>query len=209
MNEKNTPEIPFYKKLLGYFLQGLFLTAPLGVTLYILYQLFYAVDNLFTWIFDMYIPGLGIVILIVAITILGFIGGTIIAKPLMDLAHRSLMKIPVVKELYVPLREFFKAFMGKERKFNRPVLVRVNNISNLEKVGFLTQEDLSLLGVKDARVAVYFPHSYAFSGELFIVPAEAVKPLDIPPSDAMKFIVSGGAVLNVSEERENSEYSKK
>lgn len=49
-----------------------------------------------------------------------------------------------------------------------------------------------MLGIESEKVAVYFPHSYNFSGELFIVPAKQVKKLDAPPADVMKFIVSGG-----------------
>jgi uncharacterized membrane protein len=69
--------------------------------------------------------------------------------------------------------------------------VLVNPVSNLEKLGFLTEKDLSRLDVKD-KVAVYFPHSYNFSGELFIVPASQVKSIDVNPTEVMKFIVSGG-----------------
>ena len=61
----------------------------------------------------------------------------------------------------------------------------------LKKMGFVTQTDLTELKIKD-KVAVYFPHSYNFSGELFIVPNEHITPLDIPAAEAMKFIVSGG-----------------
>ena len=71
------------------------------------------------------------------------------------------------------------------------MLVKVNLISDLEKMGFITQNDLSEIGIKD-KVSVYFPHSYNFSGEMFIVPVEHITPLDIPPTEAMKFIVSGG-----------------
>jgi len=69
--------------------------------------------------------------------------------------------------------------------------VLVNPISNLEKLGFLTEEDLGNIGETE-KVAVYFPHSYNFSGEMFIVPKEQVKPIDINPAVVMKFIVSGG-----------------
>jgi uncharacterized membrane protein len=81
--------------------------------------------------------------------------------------------------------------VGKEKKFNRPVIVVMNPLTNVEKMGFLTEEDLSGFGEK-GKVAVYFPHSYNFSGEMFIVPIEQVKPLNINPTDAMKFVVSGG-----------------
>ena len=48
-----------------------------------------------------------------------------------------------------------------------------------------------MLELKD-KVAVYFPHSYNFSGELFIVPRTQIKVLDLPASEVMKFVVSGG-----------------
>jgi uncharacterized membrane protein len=58
-------------------------------------------------------------------------------------------------------------------------------------MGFLTEDDLSMIGQKE-KVAVYFPHSYNFSGELFIVPFKQVTPLDLNPAEVMKFIVSAG-----------------
>ena len=70
--------------------------------------------------------------------------------------------------------------------------MKVNAVSNLEKLGFLTQNDVSNIGVEGEKVAVYFPHSYNFSGELFIVPTEHVKKIEGSPSEIMKFIVSGG-----------------
>ena len=81
--------------------------------------------------------------------------------------------------------------MGEKKKFTKPVLVKVNMISDLEKMGFITTSDLSDLNIKD-KVAVYFPHSYNFSGEMFIVPSEHITPLDLPPAEVMKFIVTGG-----------------
>ncbi len=81
--------------------------------------------------------------------------------------------------------------MGDKRKFNKPVLVSVNKENNLNQIGFVTQEDLTSLGLND-MVAVYFPHSYAISGNHFLVPKTSIKPLDISGPAAMKFIVSGG-----------------
>ena len=189
------------KKILQYFLQGLFYSAPIGVTLYVVYQLFIFVDGWFAGLFKPAIPGLGIVLTIIAVTILGFIGGTVLARPLMEMLNRFITRLPIIKVIYVPLKDFFAAFVGKDKKFTEPVLVKINNISNLEKVGFLTQKDLKELMVEGNKVAVYFPHSYAFSGELYIVPVENITPLSIPPSDAMKFILTGGAVKNFTNEK--------
>ena len=58
-------------------------------------------------------------------------------------------------------------------------------------MGFLTNEKIEDLGL-EGKVAVYFPLSYNISGILYIVPANRIKPLNIPATDAMKFIISGG-----------------
>ena len=183
------------KKLLRYFLQGLLYIAPLSVTIYIIYILFLFFDGLLksyiTDILHFSIPGLGLIITIIIVTLLGFIGQTIIARPIVKLIDKLFKKAPLFKVIYSSLKDLLSAFMGKEKKFNKPVLVKVNTISNLEKLGFITQTDLSDLGVS-GKVAVYFPHSYNFSGELFIVPSEHITPVKIAPAEAMKFIVSGG-----------------
>ncbi len=97
----------------------------------------------------------------------------------------------MLRVVYSAFNDLFSAFVGKEKKFNKPVLVLVNPISNLEKLGFLTEDDLSKLDETE-KVAVYFPHSYNFSGELFIVPRSQVRLININPAEVMKFIVSAG-----------------
>ena len=183
------------KKLTGYFLQGLLYLAPTGITIYIVYLVFTFIDgpiqNFLHQYISIKIPGLGLLIVLVLITLLGLIGQNILFQPVRKFIDSVMNRAPLIKVIYSAIRDLLSAFVGKEKKFNQPVLVLVNTISNLEKMGFITQEDLSDLNIKD-KVAIYFPHSYNFSGEMFIVPKEHVRPIDIPSSEAMKFIVSGG-----------------
>jgi uncharacterized membrane protein len=183
------------KRLIRYFLQGLLLFGPAGITLYGAFLLFSYIDGFVISPIAGYlpfkIPGLGILILLVITTLLGIAGHTILIRPLRSLFDKLMESLPVVKVIYSALKDFFSAFVGSEKKFNKPVLVKVNTISNLEKIGFVTTEDLSDIGIVD-KVSVYFPHSYNFSGEMFIVPREHITPLNIQPSEAMKFFVSGG-----------------
>lgn len=102
-----------------------------------------------------------------------------------------MQRIPLVKLIYSAVKDLLGAFVGDKKKFNKPVLVRINKDNSLYQIGFITQSDLSDLGLTD-MVVVYFPHSYAFSGYHYFVPKENIKPLDIPGPTAMKFIVSGG-----------------
>ncbi len=187
------------KRILNYFLQGLLYVTPLGLTIYIIWVLFTFIDGLLSRFLDEYlnfhIPGLGLLGLFIIITLLGIIGHSIIFRPFRELLTRLIGRTPVLSLIYSSIRDLLHAFVGKEKKFNQPVLVKVNTISELEKVGFLTQEDLTDLGIRD-KVAVYFPHSYNFSGELFIVPSEHVKPFKMSPTEAMKFVVSGGVARN-------------
>ncbi len=183
------------KKLITYFFQGLLYITPAALTIYIVYIVFNLIDGVLqTYLMEylpVRIPGLGIIILLFIIALLGYVGQTLLFKPLQIWIDRLMKNAPLVKVLYSSIRDLLSAFVGKEKKFDKPVLVLVNTISNLEKVGFITNEDLGDLTIKD-KVAVYFPHSYNFSGEMFIVPREHITLLDISSSEAMKFIVSGG-----------------
>ncbi len=197
------------KKFINYFLQGLLYIAPLGLTLFILYNVLKFVDGLLQpyiqELFHFNIPGVGVVAIILLLALLGFVGQTIIARPVKMTLGRLVERVPFLKLLNSAFKDIFTGFVGKEGKFNQPVLVRVNAVSDLEKLGFLTQEDVTNIGVEGNKVAVYFPHSYNWSGELFIVPAGDVRKIEGPPSEVMKFIVSGG-VANYN--YKNSNYEK-
>jgi len=184
------------KSLLSWFLQGLLFTAPLALTIYIIVVSFNIVDGILTdvilGIFGIRIPGLGMVVILITITIIGFLGSSIVFRPLLAYLDKLISQAPLVKVIYTSIKDFMSAFVGKERRFTEPVLVKVSKEANLEKMGFITQKDLSNLGISDQKVAVYLPHSYNFSGNLFIVPVENITPLNAPPAEVMKFIVSAG-----------------
>jgi uncharacterized membrane protein len=104
---------------------------------------------------------------------------------------KFILRIPPINLIYSSLSDLFSAIVGKERKFTRPVLVKIQEHTDLERIGFITEDELEEFGVGD-KVAVYFPFSYAISGELMIVPKKNITKLNIPASVALKFIVSGG-----------------
>ncbi|MFP4488391.1 MAG: DUF502 domain-containing protein, partial [Bacteroidales bacterium] len=173
------------KKLVRFLFQGILFIAPLGITVYILYVIFMFIDGLLQeYLFQLLninIPGLGLLIIITLLIITGYLGQTILAKPFRLLFNKLLNRIPVLKVIYSAFTDLFSAFVGKEKKFNNPVAVTVNSELQLDKLGFMTEKDLSLINEKE-KVAVYFPHSYNWSGELFLVPAQSVRPLNVPPA---------------------------
>lgn len=183
-------------KLARFFLQGLIMMAPVAVTVYAIVMLFEFVDGLLitylTNLIGFKIPGLGLLIILVMITLIGFLGSTILFKPIISSLDRIISQAPLVKIIYTSIKDFMSAFVGKDKKFTEPVLVKVSKDADLEKLGFITQHDLSKMGISENKVAVYLPHSYNFSGNLFIVPIENVRPIDAPPTEVMKFIVTAG-----------------
>lgn len=175
------------KTLFRYFLNGLLIIAPIAITVFIVVGIIDWLDNLFF----LQIPGLGILLMIVLLTVVGFLGSSFFVKPFLVIMERLMHKVPLVSIIYSSIKDLFDAFVGDNQKFNRPVMVKMSEDSDNHKLGFVTQDTLLKLNIED-KVAVYFPHSYNFSGELFLVPKHNVTYLDLPSSEVMKFIVSGG-----------------
>ena len=172
-------------KLINYFLKGLLVVLPFAITYSIIKSIVISLDTFV----DVGVPAVGFLIVIVSVTILGWIGSSILTKPLFSLVDDILSRIPFVKIIYTSVKDFMEAFVGDKKKFNNPVLVKMGD--GLYKPGFITQEDLTALKLP-GMVAVYCPHSYAFSGNLFLVEKDKVKPMEGNSTDTMKFIVSGG-----------------
>lgn len=177
--------------LFGYFVKGLFLLAPVYITGYIIFNLLNSLDQEFYF----YFRGTGLVIMVAIIMIVGFLGSTFISLPLIQILEDGVSKLPLVGLIYFSLKDLIGAFVGDKKKFNQPVKFMLNKENGIQKLGFITQTDLGFLDIQDA-VLVYCPHSYAFSGEIFVVPSTNVTLLNIPASDAMKMIVSGGVSLS-------------
>ena len=175
------------RKILRYFFSGTIFIVPLVATAYFIYVSFRWLDNLL----NLPYPGIGFGVILGAITIFGYFTSNFAFKTFTDWFDHGMNRIPLIKLIYAAIKDLLSAFVGDKRKFNKPVLVTVNKENSLHQIGFVTQSDLSELGLSD-MVAVYFPHSYAFSGNHFLVPKENVRPLNISGTVAMKFIISGG-----------------
>jgi uncharacterized membrane protein len=175
-------------KLLGYFVRGLLLLAPIYLTGSLLFSVFNTLDEQFYF----YIRGTGILALFVIVILVGFIGTTFIAIPAFKLFEAWMERLPLVRLIYFSLKDLINAFVGDKKKFDRPVLMILNKENGIHKLGFITQDDLKSLGINNQLITVYCPHSYAFSGETFLVPADNITLIEASTSEVMKFVVSGG-----------------
>lgn len=175
------------RRLVGYFLRGLALVAPVALTVYVCWRVFVAID---TWI-TLPLPGLGFALTIALITLTGVLASNVLTQGLVAAFDGLLDKLPFVRLLYGSARDLAEAVVGDKRRFDSPVMVTLHAASEAKALGFITRRDLAALGVAD-HVAVYFPFSYSFAGQLLLVPGRHVVPLETSNAELMTFIVSGG-----------------
>jgi len=188
------------KALLNYFVKGLLIVVPLGAAFILIFWAVRTIDNALNLsgilLGDsktgkpIYIPGLGILNVLVLILIAGILVTNVVTDPIKRWFNRWLNRLPLFKFLYSSIKDLTEAFVGEEKKFNEPVLVEVNEYG-LKKIGFMVQKDLAALNLP-GEVAVYFPFSYSFAGQVVIISATKVTPIDRSAADMMKFVISGG-----------------
>jgi len=187
------------KALFNYLVRGALVILPVAAALFFIYWAVSKVDaalNLSNMIWvdqigkPIYIPGLGILTVIILLIVVGIVVTNFVTDPIKKWVGRWFNRLPVFNVIYTSFKDLTEAFVGDDKKFNEPVIVEVNE-TGLKKIGFLTQKDLSKIGYP-GDVAVYFPLSYSFAGQICLVNADRVKPLKMSASEAMKFIVSGG-----------------
>lgn len=192
--EKETKKKVTTIRIVQHFFQGVLILAPIFLTFYTLLWIFEKLDS-FIQIkipnLGRPIPGVGVIIILVGVTLVGYLSSLFILGRLFDLFERMLERIPIIKYIYSSLKDVFDSLMGEKKKFDHPVLANIY-ADDVWEIGFITCEDVSDFGLKDV-VAVYVPMSLSISGKVYFVKKSKVTPLkNISAGDAMKFAVSGG-----------------
>jgi uncharacterized membrane protein len=187
------------KALLNYLIKGLLIVVPIALSVFIVV---WAVTTVDSWVNinsilgvnphtgeSRNIPGLGLAIVLAVILGAGIFVTYFVTEPMYSWFQRWLNKLPLFNFIYTSIKDLTEAFVGDEKKFNHPVLVEAEE--GMKRIGFLTQGDLSKLDLVDEAI-VYFPFSYSFAGQVYIVSKDKIKPLKMSAADAMKLVVSGG-----------------
>jgi uncharacterized membrane protein len=196
----------FLRKIFRNFLQGLIILAPIAITIYAVTVLFNFIDSILpdmiANIFPQLLqtdkdgkvrtrPGVGFVVVVLIVIGVGYISSSWMVSRLVELFDKILERTPGIKLVYTTVKDFFEAFAGEKRKFDKPVLVAIES-PDIWQIAFITQEEANDFGLHE-YVTVYIPHSYAFSGRLYFVKSERVRILpDLSSADVMKFAISGG-----------------
>jgi len=187
-----------------YFLTGLLVITPIWGTVLILKTLFVTVDSILG---DMlarvftpgyYVPGLGILTLVLLIFVTGLLAANFIGGQIVRLWEEFLHRVPVVRGIYSTLKSMMDILSFTEReKYNRVVLIQFpkNGHYCFAFVTGVTRGEIQDIS-PDPLVNVYVPTSpNPTSGYFLLVPEKEVVPLDMSVEEAMKLIVSGGLYI--------------
>jgi uncharacterized membrane protein len=176
---------------ISYFLRGLLVVLPVAITVGILSWILKGIGSY------LYLDQLSIgvillyaVITLAAITVIGFFTKGVIAQQIMGFLEGIIEKAPGLNFIFGTTKDMTEAFMGEKKKFTKPVVVEISE--GVYKIGFLTQEDMSTVGLPHC-CAVYLPYSYTLSGETTVVDKSRVRRIDKESGDVTKFVLSGGA----------------
>ena len=190
------------KQVIRFFIQGLIILAPIGITGYVLYWLFDKVDSILRPYVN--IPGLGFVIIIIFVILVGWVSSSFLMGSFLNFFDQWMERTPGIKFIYTSTKDFFEAFAGDKRKFNKSVLASVFS-EDVWIVGFLTDEEMQKFDMGANMVAVYVPQAYNFAGQLYILPRDKVRKIEkLTAGEAMKYAVTGGVVDLDNEAKEET-----
>jgi len=192
-------------QLKRYFITGLLIWIPLGITIWILDALIDAMDQTLLWLPETWqpqtwlgarIPGLGVLLTGVVILLTGLFAGNLIGQRLLRLWEGMLTRIPVVKSIYGGVKQVSDTLLSSSgQAFKKVLLVRYPH-GEAWSLAFQTnvppEVDLRLEG---EHVAVFIPTTPSpVNGFYFYVRRDAVIEVDITVDQALKYIVSMGMV---------------
>ncbi len=193
------------RKLLTYFIQGLAVLVPVLITLYIIIKIVSVFIDFFLWIgitgniiLDVIFGCMAVLIVIIGV---GIMASNYFFSKLMYFFEKRFEKLPLIRHIYSPIKDFTEAFVGDKKKFKYPVLVQTSFNINYKEIGFITQQDLSNIGLNE-YIAVYLPFSYSFAGKMIFIKKEFVETFAQNPTDTMKFVISGG-VYEIGEQKDS------
>ncbi|MBA2292981.1 MAG: DUF502 domain-containing protein [Gemmatimonadales bacterium] len=193
MDPERRRTIPFAQ----YFVRGLVITLPAALTLWIAWRAVAWVDS---WL-GLPIPGVGLVVVVLLVTVIGALTRNVVARATMSTLDGVFDRLPLIRLLYTAAKDLMGAFVGEKKRFNRAVRVQPDPSLDLWFLGFVTSDDGARLGLP-GHVAVYLPQSYNIAGNLIVVPAGSVIPVNVDSADLMAFIVSGGVAQGPAGGRE-------
>jgi uncharacterized membrane protein len=195
-------------RIRNYFLTGLIVTGPVAVTLWLVWSFVTWVDN---WVrpfipsaylpetyLPVKIPGFGLIIAFIVLTLLGFLTANLVGRTLLEFGESMLSRMPIVRPIYKTMKQIFQTLFSKsESSFRRVGLVEFP-APGMWSLVFLTQApsaDIATRLPEADHVSAFMPCTpNPTTGFFFYVPRRDVIDLDISVEAAMTLLMSAGTV---------------
>lgn len=192
-------------RLRAYFIAGLLITAPISITIYIAWIVISFVDSQVARVLpSVYnpnhylpfsVPGLGIVIVLFALTMTGWITAGLLGRMFIRISEAVLARTPVIRSIYSAVKQIFETILAERTTtFRQVVLVQFPRLG-LWRYAFVTTSapDVVQKATPGDLISVYIPNTpNATAGFLALVPASDLVPVDLTVEEAMKLVVSAG-----------------
>ncbi|MBL8645455.1 MAG: DUF502 domain-containing protein [Rhodospirillaceae bacterium] len=193
-------------RLRNYFLAGVLVTAPIGITLYVSWSVIAWVDETVASTLGRFnpnlilptdFPGVGLIVLVIALTLIGFLTANVLGRMLLRWGERIVAQMPVVRSLYSAVKQILESVLGSSATSFREVVLVEYPRREMWTLGLLLGETYGEIQEKTAETMynVYLPTTpNPTSGYLVFLPRSQMIHLDMSVEDCMKMIVSGGIV---------------
>lgn len=200
-----------WKKLKSNFLTGLLVLIPLVLTIFIIWKLFFAIDGLLQGfisevvltrlgyvVTDKPLTGLGFISVIIVILLTGFFARNYVGRKVLVLGNTIVSRIPIISRVYIAIQQISQAFLSEKTEvFEKAVLIEYPR-KDIYSIGFFTQDTKGEVQDhldKDV-VSIFIPTTpNPTSGFLLFVPKSDITVLDMSVEEALKLVISGGAIV--------------
>ena len=200
-------KISFFTRFRRYFLAGVLVTSPIFITVYVTWIIITFIDNQvadllpdsldFTKQLPHQIPGLGLIISVVVITIIGALTPGFIGRTLLKTGEKFLDKMPVVRSIYGAIKQIMETVMSTNSESFREVVLVEYPRKGIWVIGFVTGEtkgEVKSLN-KETLINVFIPTTpNPTSGFILFLPKKDLIYMKMKVEDAVKMVISGGIV---------------
>jgi uncharacterized membrane protein len=181
------------------FITGFFVTVPLVISVAALVWIFGVIDGytgpLATRVLGRSVPGLGLLITLLVIAGVGAVSTNVIGRRILALGERWLMRVPVFRTIYAPVKQLVVAF-APDNEYGFKRVVMVEDARRGMVMGFLTKEfTVERRGTQERMVAVYVPTNHLYLGDVALYPRESVFFPDLTVEEGIRIFLTGGMSL--------------
>ena len=201
------PRPALVRHLRGYFLAGVLITAPIGLTFFLAWQFIHWVDGRITPMIPVAynpetylpfsIPGLGLLVVFIALTLIGALTAGMLGRLWVRLSEQMLARMPVIRSVYGAIKQIFETILAHRSEAFRQVVLFEYPRRGSWAIGFITgktEGEVQSMTADDV-VNVFLPTTpNPTSGYLLFIPRRELVVLSMTVEEGIKMVVSGGII---------------